>query len=74
MSNMFHNATGVIGSAGKQLHSTTRTVGNTLQATTDRMLPPQQRKEIAQNLRIFAQDNPKLAVSGASLSILPNPP
>lgn len=58
---MLHSATGVMGSAGKQLHSTTRTVGNTLQVTTDRILPPQQRREIAQNLRLFAQDNPKLA-------------
>lgn len=58
---MFHSATGIIGNAGKQLHSTTRTVGNTLQTTTDRMLPPQQRKEIIQNLRVFAQENPKLA-------------
>ncbi|KAH9872750.1 hypothetical protein J1614_005144 [Plenodomus biglobosus] len=74
MSNMLQNASGVVGSAGKQLQSTTRRVGNTIQVTTSRMLPPQQRKEIAQNLRIFAERNPKLAaflVTQAVLAGLP---
>ncbi|KAI8940822.1 hypothetical protein NX059_002084 [Plenodomus lindquistii] len=70
MSNMFQNASGVVGHAGKQLHSTTRRVGNTIQVTTDRMLPPEQRKEIAQNLRFFAEDNPKFAAFLAAQAVL----
>ncbi|KAF2854384.1 hypothetical protein T440DRAFT_465356 [Plenodomus tracheiphilus IPT5] len=74
MSSMFQNASGVVGHAGKHLHTTTRRVGNTIQVTTDRVLPPQQRKEIAQNLRFFAEDNPKLAAflgAQAALAGLP---
>ena len=59
---MFNNAASVVGNASNQLQQTTRRVGNQLQITTDRVLPPQQREEMVKNLQTFANSNPKLAV------------
>lgn len=62
MSAIFHNAAGVVSGASSQIQHTTKRVGNQLQVTTNRILPPHQRDEIVKNLRIFAEQNPKLAV------------
>ena len=62
MSSLYHTAAGVLGNASNQLQQTTGKVGTQFQLTTDRMLPPQQREEMLQKFRVFANQNPKLAV------------
>ncbi|KAH7357482.1 hypothetical protein BKA66DRAFT_574476 [Pyrenochaeta sp. MPI-SDFR-AT-0127] len=61
MSTILHTASGVVGNVGNQLQHTTSRVGTQLQNTTNRYLPPHQREQLAQRLRVFANRNPKLA-------------
>ena len=47
-------------------------MSTSLQTTTDRLLPPQQREQKLKDLRVFANRNPKLAVCPTVTS--PRPP
>lgn len=46
----------------QRLQSVAGNVGTQFQTTTNRVLPPKQREEKLQEMRIFSQRNPKLAV------------
>ncbi len=62
MSAIFNTATGVASNVGTQLQQTSSKVGSRLQSTGNRLVPPEQRKEIYKRLHLFATHNPKLAV------------
>jgi hypothetical protein len=63
MSALIGHAQNVAGNVSNQLSYTARGVGNQLQQTTDRFIPPKQREQKLRELRRFANRNPKLAVS-----------
>ena len=62
MSAILQSASGVVGNVGNQVQHTSRRFGNQLQVTSNRLVPPQQREEMLEKLRLFANQNPKLAV------------
>jgi len=51
----------MIHNAGHHIHHHSKNVGNQLEGTTNRVFPPQQRQQIMEKGRAYAQKNPKTA-------------
>ncbi|KAF1837873.1 hypothetical protein BDW02DRAFT_565603 [Decorospora gaudefroyi] len=59
MATILQTAGDVVDSVGQHIHHTSKKVGYQLEDTTNRILPPSDRQQMVEKLRVYAHQNPK---------------